>query len=273
MRGNIRKFGLLSFLLAVFLSLAAQDAVFIPASVQAMGNTVVSLPLSSGFELNPAAAGAAPFELGMAYSSRFMLKELSEASAYAIAPLLGSTLQFGFSRFGETAYRETQFSFGVAKTLGKYFSGGLRMQYFTLAMAENDQRPGLLTFSLGVQYNRRLWGIGASVFNPLEQSMHKANFEKQYPSVYRLGLHRLFNNILVFSSALSLQSGEKLNSHWGIECRFPGRFVARAGLETSNSTWSLGVGWVFATVHADLSYRYHQYLGSSPSVTLYFRKQ
>lgn len=270
MRGKIWKFNLTWFLVSGTLSLAAQDAVFIPASVQALGNAVVSLPLSSCFELNPAAAARGKLEAGMAYSTRFMMPELSLASAYAVVPALGTSFQFGFSRFGESAFRETQLSLGLAKKLGQHFSGGLRLQYFNLTMAENEQHPGLFSFSLGIQYNREFWGAGASVFNPLNQSMRQDGFEKQYPSVYRFGLHRLFNRNVLFTSALSLQEGEKLNSHWGVECRFSEHFVARAGLETASPTWSLGTGWVFGKLHADLAYSYHPYLGSSPSFTIYY---
>lgn len=248
---------------------SAQEAVFLPASVQSLGNNGASLPYAEAFEFNPASITSTKGVAGIAYSNQFLLSELTSSTAFAVFPVFRSSLQLAFSQFGYSSYRENQLSMGLGKKLGKHFSAGVRMQYFRLAMAENDRYPSLTTFSLGIQYQQQNVGFGLSVFNPLNQAMKELGFQKEYPVLVRIGANRLFNRKLLFVSALSIESGEKLNSHWGIECRFSKRFCARAGLETASATWSLGTGWEFGALHADLAFAYHQYLGSSPSVTIY----
>lgn len=250
-------------------SLQGQNVVFKPASIQALGGSVTSLQLPGAFEFNPASIVSSRGEGGLSYSRFYMLTELSASSAYIVFPVSKSAVQFAFTRFGEKAYRENQLSLGIAKHLGQSFSAGVRMQYFNLVMAENDRHPALVTFSLGLLYNRDDFGFGASVFNPLNQSMKESGFERKFPPVFRVGAHRLFNRKLLFVSGVDYQSDTKLNSHWGLECRFSEVFCARAGLETATSTWSLGTGWVFGKLHADLAFSYHQYLGSTPTVTIY----
>lgn len=247
-----------------------QDALFIPASVRAMGNVGASLRAPEAFEFNPAAVASGKMLVGISYSQQFLLRELSQASAFAIVPVWHSSFQVGYSQFGEASYRESQLSFGIGKKLGEHFFAGLRLHWFSLTMAENDSRPSLGSFSLGFHYCRDNYGFGLSAFNPLAQSMKKAGFEKKYPAIFRFGAHRLFNRKLLFTADLSWQNNKNLNSHWGLECRFSAHFCARAGLETSNSTWSLGTGWTSGKLHADLAYSYHQYLGSSPSITIYY---
>ena len=262
----------LAFYLLCLSPVSGQQAVVLPASLQAMGSGGVSLRWPEVVLLNPASGTSAGFSAGINYANHFLLNDLSAASAYSIFPVAGSRGLLNFSRFGNIAYRENQFSLGLAKQLDRCFSGGVQFHYLNLVMAENENHPALLTFSLGAQYYTARFGMGVSCFNPLGQSLRSGDFRKPCPAHVCLGVHRIFQETLTATGQLSYNESEKLNTHWGLSYQVGQRFFLRAGLQTDQPEWSFGMGWSMDRLQADLAFSYHEFLGFSPSFSLYLRK-
>ena len=250
-----------------------QDAIVVPASIQAMGGGGASLPAAESISLNPASASAAGFTAGISYGNRFLLYELSAGDAVLVIPVSGSRLFGQIGQFGSNSFHENYLGIGLARKFGEHFSGGIQFHYYQLRMAESDRKPGLLTSSLGLNYTFANYGVGLSVFNPLSQQMTSNNFSREYPMVARLGGHKVFGDDFLVVSQITWGESTETTVHAGLQYFLLDRFCMRAGVQTSSPNWSMGVGFLVGHIQADLAFSYHEYLGFSPSVSLYFKRQ
>ena len=250
-----------------------QDAIVVPASIEAMGGGGVSLTEAEALPVNPASVSSSDFTAGVSYRNRFLLKELAAGDALLVIPVSGSRVFVQFDQFGNNSFRENHLGIGLARKFGEYLSGGIQFHYFQLRMAESERKPGLSTFSLGLNYGSAESGLGFSVFNPLSQQMTSNDFTREYPLVARLGGHKLFGDDLLVVSEVTWDNRTEVTVHAGLQYFLMERFCARAGVQTSTPSWSMGLGFLFGNVQADLAFSYHEYLGFSPSVSLYFKQR
>ncbi|PTN07225.1 hypothetical protein [Mangrovibacterium marinum] len=253
-------------------SATAQNTFVVPAAMQALGNSGVSFDRADGYVLNPAAAAHSSLTAGATYSNRYLLKDLSAGSVFAILPIAGSRLLGSYGQYGNDSYQENLVQLGLSKTLGEKLSAGLLFHYLSFRMAESDSRPAMFTFSAGVQYQLNNGGLGASVFNLYSFSGSSGDYQADYPCCVRLGGHQLWQNKLLFAAQLSYHEEYGLCSHWGLGYNLLKQLVLRAGLQTGQPEWSFGLGFLFGRINADLSFSHHQYLGFSPSFTFYFQR-
>jgi len=264
------------FFLACFLPFQlaqGQEAVVVPAAIQAMGAGGASLAEVDALSLNPASASSSDFSVGISYANRFLLKELAAGDAQLIVPVAGSCVFAQFGQFGNRAFRENHVGVGLARKFGNHFSGGIQFHYFQLRMAESERKPGFSTFSLGLNYIDTDYGFGLSVFNPLSQKMTSSDFTREYSFVGRLGAHKAFGDNFLVVSELTYDDVLETTAHLGLQYFVLDRFCIRAGVQTSSPSWSMGLGFLFAKVQTDLAFSHHEYLGFSPSVSLYFRQR
>ena len=262
------------FFLACFLSfqfVKGQEAVVVPASIQAMGGGGASLPEVDVLALNPASASSSGFTVGISYANRFLLKELAAGDALLVFPVSGSRVFAEFGQFGSSAFRENYAGIGLARKFGTHFSGGVQFHYFQLRMAESDRKPGFSTFSLGLNCTSENFGVGLSVFNPLSQQMRSGDFSHEYPCVARFGVHKVFGDDLLVVSEITWDERAEATVHAGLQYFLLERFCMRAGVQTSSPSCSMGLGFLFGHVQADFAFSYHEYLGFSPSVSFYFK--
>lgn len=250
----------------------SQDAFVIPASIKAIGSAGVSLQVKDAYLLNPAAISGSNFSVGINYSNRYLLKDLSAASVYAIVPISSSRLIASYSQFGNSSYQENLAELGLAKAFSDNFSMGLLLHYLSFRMAESDLRPGMLTFTYGIQYRINNFGFGISAFNPYSLSVSSTDFHRKYPYDFRVGVHQAFQNKLVVSSQINYHEQYRFCTNWGIQYDLMERLILRAGVQTGQPEWCFGFGFLFGQYHADFAFSHHQYLGFSPSFTLYFQK-
>ncbi|RKD86193.1 PorV/PorQ family protein [Mangrovibacterium diazotrophicum] len=238
-----------------------------------MGGGGASLPEVDALQLNPASVSSSGFTAGISYANRFLLKELVAGDAQLIVPIAGSSVFAQFGQFGNRAFRENHVGIGLARKFGNHFSGGVQFHYFQLLMAENGRKPGLSTFSLGLNFTNADYGFGLSVFNPISQKMTSSDFTREYPFVGRLGAHKAFGDHFLVVSQLTYEDVRKITAHIGLQIFVLDRFCIRAGVQSSSPSWSMGLGFLFAKVQTDLAFSYHEYLGFSPSVSLYLKQR
>lgn len=249
----------------------SQNAFVVPASLQALGNSGVSFLRGEAYQLNPAAASQSSLLVGLNYSNRYLLKDFSAASVFFITPISTSRLIASYGQFGNEFYQENLTELGLAKTFGQKLSFGLLFHYFSFRMAESDTRPNLLTFSMGLQCQVKSFGFGLSAFNPYSLSISSTDFHQQYPYCIRLGAHQTFQNKLLVSSQISYHEEFEFNTHWGIQYKLLKQFQLRAGFQSGQPEWCFGFGFLWGNIHTDLAFSHHQYLGFSPSFTLYYQ--
>jgi len=265
------RYNLLLAMLMWMSSSIAQTPFPSPASVQALGNSGVSMDFPETFSINPAASSSPVFFAGVTYSDRYLLKDLSSRSAFFSVPVIGSNLLLSLGQFGNQSYQENQISFGLARSFGDHLSVGMLFHYVSLKMEEAVSRPNQVSFSLGFQYKSDDYGVGLSVFNPLSQSLSAKDFHRSYPFIYRFGLHKYFHTDLLVAGQLSFHEEYNFVTHWGIQYRLLNCWFLRAGLQTKLTEMSFGFGYVLHRIHADLTFSHHEYLGFSPALTIYYR--
>jgi len=255
-----------------FHNIRGQDAVVVPSLLQAMGGEGVSLGVGEASVLNPASASSSNFLFGVSYSNRFLLKDLAAKDVILICPVSNSRAVVSFGQFGNEAFRENHLCFGLAKSLGARISGGILFHYIRLQMAENLGQPTLITLKLGFRYESQGLGSGISIFNPLGQQMKYRNFLHEYPMSVRVGVHKWFGDGVLVLSQLSYDGIKNIRCQIGLQYNVLDRLCFRTGLQTLSPGWSLGLGFFFCKTQADFAFSCHEYLGFSPSVSLYFKQ-
>jgi hypothetical protein len=250
----------------------SQNVFVVPASLQALGNSGVSFLRAEAYPLNPAASSRSSFTFGINYSNRFLLKDLSTASFFTVVPIAGSRLMASYGQFGNDSYQENLAELGLSKAFGEKISLGLLFHYVSFRIAGNDTKPDMLTFTLGLQCQFKNFGWGVSAFNPYSFSVKSTGFHQAYPYCFRLGAHQTFQDKLKLFAQASYQEEFDFCTHWGIQYDLLKQLRLRAGLQTGQTEWSLGFGFLFGRIHTDLAFAHHQYLGFSPSFTLYFQQ-
>lgn len=257
---------------SLFVSGAGQELFRVPAAFQAVGNASVSLESPLSVFSNPAGAATGDLSAGILFDNRFLLKDLSTRSAFLVLPVQNSRFLLAFSQFGNDGYRETKISAGLARQLSPVLSAGLQFQYFSLFMAENDRRPGTLLADLGVRLQLSDFSLGLQYFNPYGLSVRENTLVFEYPSVIRVGVHKTFQEVLLLTAELFAEQSATVEPRVGIQYLLKKQLSLRCGVETRHGFFSLGVGYVHKNVCTDLTFSYHQYLGLSPSFTLYFQR-
>ncbi|WP_163718432.1 hypothetical protein [Mangrovibacterium lignilyticum] len=260
------------FSLLFLVKVNAQEAPMIPASLQALGGSGVSLGGAEPVVLNPSSASLSGFTGGITYSNRFLLEDLSSVSVVMVIPVAKSRFLASVGQFGNDAFRETQLGIGLAKAFGERFSGGIQFYYFNLKMAESVQNPALVTFNIGLQYRHNSYGFGLSFFNPMGLEMNSTDFNRDYPLVIRFGAHKVFQEDFLVLSQLSYDDEQNVTVHFGLQYYVLRQFCIRAGFQTKSPGWSMGLGYLTRRMQSDIAFSYHEYLGFSPSISLYFKR-
>lgn len=254
-------------------SVHAQEVFRVPARFRSLGNASVSLQSPLAIFSNPAGFSATTtLSAGIMYENRFLLKELQTTSAFLVVPVENTKLGISFSQFGKGGYRENKLSFGMAKSLSPRLTAGLQFHYYTIYLAENSERPGAVLIDFGTQFQLadQLW-LGVQIFNPYEIGIQTHTLDLDYPLVMRLGMHKTFEDAVLLAVELKKRTDQPVAVCSGLEIRIREAVQLRLGVDSGWSTLSMGVGFSFGQLQSDLAFSYHQYLGTSPSVSIYYQ--
>ncbi len=250
----------------------SQESYVESASETALAGATVSLRASEGLVNNPASIGFSSFTIGVNYSNRYLLGDLSGQSIFLVLPISESRFGLALERAGNEAFRNNHIVVGVAKSLAKGLSAGLNFHYYNLVMEESSFIPSLLTCALGLQWSSDRWGIGMNAFNFYSLQSDPQKYSWKLSSVYRIGIHRGFDEKLFILGQITYKD----DSSWVVDCameyRVVERCVLRTGLKTESLTLAMGIGFFFGKFRTDFAFSYHEYLGFSPSVTILFCK-
>ncbi len=268
----IRSCAVFIFLL-IFGSVEGQEVFPVPPRFRSLGDASVSLqsPLSvfsnpAGFALEKQRA------FGVQYENRFLLSELSTASAFLVLPVGKTNFGFSFSQFGQDSFREIKLSFAVAKKLSGRLLAALQFHYFSLNIPENREHVATFMVDFGAQYRLGpdLW-LGAQLFNPHPMILQSLHLELNYPMDMRFGLHKTFDDLVLVAIDIRKQDERPVGVNSGLELRVMEQFQLRLGFETQWSLFSMGAGYSISRIQTDLAFSYHQYLGYSPSFSIYYQ--
>ena len=268
----VKSYGIFVLML-IFGNAAAQEVFRVPAHFRSLGDASVSLQSPLSLFSNPAGfVNESTLAFGIQYEKRFLLNELSTSSAFVVLPVVTTNFGFSFSQFGQGLYQENKLSFAVAKKLSGRVQAGLQFHYFDLNLPENRTHAATLMVDLGLQYRlgRDFW-VGAQLFNPYALPVQTLQLAFDYPVAIRLGVHRVFDDLVLVAIDVKKCSERPVGVSSGIELRIRKQLQLRLGVETQWSLFSMGVGYAINRIQTDLAFSYHQYLGYSPSFSIYYQ--
>jgi len=208
---------------------------------------------------------------GVFYESRFMVDELSLASATAVMPVKTGTFGLSFYQFGKGSFKENKIGLAFAKQLSKKLKAGIQLDYLSQRFPENERSKGTATFEAGVIFQpiEQLF-LGAHVFNPVLSKIKSPSGILEVPLIVRFGGHYTFNKSALFTFEGLTRSGSRILWKSGIEF-FPVKNLAlRIGFSGRPVKFTSGIGYSFGKISTDIGFSYHGNLGVTPSVSLQF---
>ncbi len=262
------KIFLLSFILLQFVflySMAGNEHFPIGARQAGMGSSGVAFPDLWSVTHNQAGlALLAKPTFGLFYENKFSIKELGlKAGAFAY-PTSSGVFAIDLMQFGYSKYNESRVGLAFAKSLGKYFSMGIKLNYINTFFAEEYGNKGTAIAEIGflAQPAKHLY-IGGHVYNISRSKIANYNDER-VPTIITFGMSYEFSEKVLCTIEAEKDIEYKPIYKVGMEYKFIENLFIRAGVTTNPNQMSLGIGYVFKRLKADISFSSHQVLGISP---------
>jgi outer membrane receptor for ferrienterochelin and colicin len=168
--------------------------------------------------------------------------------------------------FGYDAYRESMFRFAAGKLLNENLSLGISLQYAILQSELFETSASRLSVDLGASWRVvDNWLITASVVNFPSKILSSENIDSERIAVWtaEVGVNwQIFNNLLITGGARRNRE-TPFGAAFGIEYQPFTDFQIRAGVSSGPFRPSLGIGYGFSKITADVVMIYHPVLGVS----------
>jgi hypothetical protein len=210
-------------------------------------------------------------ELRLDYYNRYSLKELATISGGL--SFRNNLLPIGLhiASFGYDAYRESMFRFSAGKLLNDNLALRISLQYAILKSELFETSAARLSTDIGAAWRVvDNWLITASVINFPSKIITSENIDSERIASWsaELGVNwQIINNLLITGGVV--RNGETpLGAGFGIEYQPFTDFQLRAGLRSAPFRPSLGIGYRFSMITADVVMIYHPVLGVSTGVGL-----
>lgn len=208
---------------------------------------------------------------GFAYDSYLGLdKNLSLKSGGFIIPTNSGTFGLSLSYFGYSAYHEQKIGLAYGMSLGKIFSVGLQIDYLSLTIGDDYGRAKAITFEIGIMAKlSESLQIATHIYNPFMVKLGEVNPEIT-PVIFKLAAaYKIEDDLLILT-----EYEQSVNSNGifkiGMEYHLIEQFFVRGGLSTNPNLFSFGIGFNYNGFNIDIGSSYHQTLGFSPKLGLYY---
>ncbi len=202
---------------------------------------------------------------GLFYEDRFAIKELGlKAGAFAY-PTSSGVFAIDLMQFGYSKYNESSVGLAFAKSIGKRFSLGIKFDYLNTYFAEGYGNKGTAIAEIGflAQPANHLY-IGGHIYN-LSRSKIAAYNNERIPTLITVGIAYEFSEKVLCTVETEKDLEYKPIYKVGMEYKFMENLFIRAGVTSNPNQMSLGLGYTFKRIKADISFSSHQVLGISPN--------
>ena len=210
-------------------------------------------------------------ELRIDYYNRYALKELATISGGLSFCNHVLPLGLHIASFGYDAYRESMFRFSAGKLLNDNLALGISLQYALLQSELFETTASRLSADIGA-YWRIVdnWLITASVINFPSKVINSENIDSKRIASWaiEIGINwQIINNLLITGGVMR-NDETPLGAAFGIEYQPFTDFQLRVGLSSAPFRPSLGMGYRFSMITADVVMIYHSVLGISTGLGL-----
>lgn len=170
---------------------------------------------------------------------------------------------------GGEGYSETQLGLAYARRLGSLVSLGVQFNYNGVSAAGYGN-AGIISAEAGLLLHvTGKLHAGIQVSNPVG-GRFGYDKKEQLPSVYKTGLGYEVSEQFFIGIELVKEEGQPLNVQTGICYRFLHFLTARAGVQSANGSFYLGIGLIKKSFRIDVVANYHNQLGYTPALVLLF---
>jgi hypothetical protein len=210
-------------------------------------------------------------EMRIDYYNRYSLKELATVSGGI--SFFNDKLPVGLhiASFGYDAYRESMFRFSAGKQLNDRLALGISVQYSLLQSELFETTASRLSTDIGLGWQIvDNWLITASVINMPSIIIDSENIDSERIAAWAVELGanwKVMNNLLITGGALRNKENA-FEAGIGMEYQPFTDFQLRAGLRSAPFRPSLGIGYRFSNLTADVVMVYHSVLGFSTGLGL-----
>ena len=262
----------LLMLLAVNPLEAANDNYPAGAGNAALGNAGVMMPGFWSVFHNQAGLGYYNhLSAGVHHENRFFVPEFNIHSIAVTIPVPTATLGASYTYSGYRVYNESKLGIGIGKAFHERFSAGIQLDYLHIHSSAEYGNSSAIAAEAGVIAKplNNLY-IGFHIFNPTGAKHSAESGEELIPVIMRFGLGYYFSERLFFGLETEKDLGVRQPLfRSGIEYRIIQAIYARTGIELEGSVHhSLGLGFSFGGIRADISFMHYQLVGYTPFLSL-----
>ncbi|MCB9198060.1 MAG: hypothetical protein H6600_06330 [Flavobacteriales bacterium] len=259
-------------LILPILASAGQDNSHYGGRSAAMGHASVSLydvwsthhnQAGLGWLTNPTA--------GVFFQNRNLLKEFNYMGFAYAHPLSTGTIGASFTNFGSNLYGESKLGISYGMKFSDFITGGVAINYHNTRIAYDYGSHSAVTAELGMQaYLNDNFMLAAHLFNPTRSKLNDYNDER-IPTIIRLGLNYKFSDkvMTVLEAQKDLLNSPSFKA--GIEYNPNDIIYLRAGIGTTPSLASFGVGLKMNQMQLDIAASYHNTLGFWPELSFQYQ--
>lgn len=238
-----------------------------------MGHASVALVDAYSFHHNPGALGfLKKGSAGVAYESRYMLKELQHQSFAVAQPLKRGVVSLGGQFYGYEQFRTNRIGGGYSMQLSEQISAGVQVNYLSLRLDPTYGVKHTVTgeFGLLARINKKVQ-IGFSVMN-LGRAKLSEFKDDRFSTLVRLGVNYRIIEDLLLAVEVSQEVAYTARVRGGLEYhpKTVESLYLRCGVQSAPMELGFGLGWSFDKLQIDLGTQYNQLLGWTPAAALSF---
>lgn len=262
--------------LAVFLfctSLGAQEVLNPSSRVQALAGASVGLSgCWSVFGNQAGMANTDQFHFGGSFLNQYLVSELSTRAGFIAFPIQSSVFAVSLYQFGKSPFRREKYGLAYARHLSKKLSFGMQFNYYRLLFPEENRMTGCSGLELGIQYfpSENLI-LGVHITNPYSAKIITYSGNYKYESLVKVGALYYLSESFNITTEIENEVDSHLTVRTGMEYNISNRIFIRGGVSGHPYQCSAGFGFQAEKLKIDIANSYHQYLGSSPSVSFQFQ--
>lgn len=262
----------ISLLLPVWVCNASNNNYPSGARAAALSNAAVTLSDFWAISHNQAAlVHIKNITAGVYTENRFLVKELSMASAALVVPVGGGAAGVSFTTFGFSLYNESKTGITYAHTFSEKFSAALQLNYHHTTIAHDYGTKGTVSFETGMLYQLLPQvTIGVHLFNP---SGARILSNERIPTIVRAGAAWQLSEKVLLLAETEKDLLHRPVFKAGIEYHIIQPLFFRVGIGTRPTTNSFGFGFRAGNIQVDLATSFHYVLGYSPQFNLVYHFQ
>ncbi|WP_372754296.1 hypothetical protein [Labilibaculum sp.] len=260
----------LLFLLLPIHLLASNENHLAGARSHSMGNASVALIDQWGTFNNQAVlAKLEHISIGAYYENRFETKDLSTKTLHFNYPSKIGTFSLSYKQFGFDLYKESKIGFAYSRALGKHFWAGLQFDQIKKELNQSYGSQSQYTFEIGIlaEILTDIY-LGFHVFNPSQTNFTTFDYEDKIPCIARFGLSWKLSEQAIITSEIEKDLDQEMKTKFGMEYTITDKISLRAGVHNHPNSISMGVGFSFEMVKANVSFSRHPVLGYTPAADL-----